>query len=105
MSRNRTSPRLRPASRHGRLPQVPVPGAGGDARISEDATFTSLSFPAIDDARGVAFLGKWKSSVGVGAGIFVGDPPALVVALGEVAQETGGATFKAISDPLLAPSG
>jgi hypothetical protein len=83
----------------------PVPGAGIDPRVPADATFTSLGIPAVDDARRVAFLGKWKSASGTGSGIFAGDPPALLAAVGDEAPGVPGAQFKAIEDPMLAPNG
>jgi uncharacterized repeat protein (TIGR03803 family) len=82
-----------------------VPGAGSDARIPAGATFTSQGIPAIDNARGVSFLGKWKSATGPGAGIFAGNPPVLVVAAGDDAPGIAGAKFKTLGDPVFSPGG
>ncbi len=82
-----------------------VPGAGVDPRIPANAVFTSVGIPAIDDSRGVAFLGKWKSNLGVGVGIFTGETPSLIVAVGDDAYGIDGAKFKSLNDPVIAPNG
>lgn len=82
-----------------------VPGAGVDVRIPEGAIFSNVGIPAIDDSRGVAFLGKWKSPTGIGAGIFAGNSPALIVTTGEDAPGIPGAKFKVLSDPVISPGG
>ncbi len=82
-----------------------VPGAGVDSRIPANSKFTSLGLPAVGDSRVLTFLGKWKSDSGAGSGIFVGNPPSLLVAAGEDAPGIGGGKFKTLQNPLLAPDG
>jgi hypothetical protein len=83
----------------------PVPGAGEDPRIPAGAVFTTFGLPAVDDARGVAFLAQWKSGAVKGAGIFAGAPVKLIAAAGDDAPGVSGAIFKSFQDPLLAPGG
>jgi uncharacterized delta-60 repeat protein len=83
-----------------------VPGAGVDPRIPEGAKFKSVGVPAVADDRSVAFLGKWSEGTdGVETGIFVGNPPVLLVETGDEAPGIDGALFKTLQDPLIAPDG
>jgi hypothetical protein len=82
-----------------------VPGAGTNPLIPTDAKFTSVGLPVVDDGRSVAFLGKWKSASGVSAGIFAGEPLALLAKVGGDAPGLSGVQFKTLQDPLISPAG
>ena len=73
-----------------------VPGAGGGG-IPADAVWTSFGVPAINDSGAVAFLGKWKSATGSGAGIFVNDTL--------IARKGGAEKFETFKDPVLDAAG
>ncbi len=69
-----------------------APGAGVVGGPPSDALLTSLGVPAVDDAGGIAFLGKWSSaSEGRGSGVFT---ETMCVA-------KAGATFKTFADPVV----
>ena len=69
-----------------------APGAGDVGGPPGDALLTSLGVPAVDEAGGVAFLGKWSSaSEGRGSGVFT---ETRCVA-------KAGATFKTFADPVV----
>ena len=69
-----------------------APGAGDVGGPPGDALLTSLGVPAVDEAGGVAFLGKWSSaSAGRGSGVFT---ETMCVA-------KAGATFKTFADPVV----
>jgi hypothetical protein len=59
--------------------------------------------PAINDAGAVAFLGKWSTVEGIGAGIFVDDT--LVVKAGDSPPSLGNATFASFKDPVIDAAG
>ncbi len=73
-----------------------VPGAGGGG-IPADAVWTGFGEPAINDAGAIAFLGKWKSASGAGAGIFVNDTL--------IARKGGAERFESFKDPVLDAAG
>ncbi len=83
----------------------PVPGAGVDPRIPSGAVWRDFGVPAISSAHatGVAFVGRWMSPSGRGAGIFVGD--SLRVKAGDPVPGIGGAIFRSFMDPVLSYSG
>lgn len=83
-----------------------VPGAGvTGSGIPGGSQFSSFGAPSINDAGTVAFFGKWKSPAGSGAGIFVGNPAALLVKVGDGVPGLSGAKFKSFNDPVLDKSG
>jgi hypothetical protein len=82
-----------------------VPGHGIDPAIPDDAKFTSVGLPVVDDARRVAFLAKWKGSSGTGVGVFAGEPLALLAKVGGDAPGLSGVQFKTLQDPLISPDG
>lgn len=82
-----------------------LPGAGVDARIPSTAIWTTFGVPSINDQAQVAVLGNWSNGATTGAGIFAGNPLALVAARGEAAPGAGGAVFSIFNDPALDHSG
>jgi hypothetical protein len=76
-----------------------VPAAGSDPRIPRGAVWAGFGVPCLSDVGHVAYVGRWTSSEGPGAGVFVGDT--LVVAGGEAVPSLPGATFRAFKDPLV----
>ena len=86
-----------------------VPGSG----IQAGAKFTTFGIPSINDAGTPAYVAKWAAPKIVtpatpaqsGTGIFVGNPAALVVKLGDPVPSIAGATFSAFKDPVLNADG
>ncbi len=87
-----------------------VPGAGTAGGPPDGAVFAGFGVPAINDAETLAFLAKWKSPTGSGAGLFAGTPTRAIAKTGDAAPDaTGsplaGVTFKAFKDPVIAADG
>ena len=78
-----------------------VPGAGVDPRIGVGALWKSFGVPALSQTGEVAVLGNWAVKSKAGAGIFAGNPLALVIAKGETAPGTNGAVFTSFGDPVI----
>ncbi len=85
-----------------------VPNDGNDPRIPAGAVWAGFGSPVINGGGYVAFLGKWTSPGGKGAGIFSDDTegtPRLEVKVGDPVPDVPGAVWRTLSDPVYAYPG
>ena len=79
-------------------------GTGVDASLlgaPAGSVFTRMGVPALNHDGAVAFQASYKQGAAVSTGLFVGDPPQLLVASGQAAPGLVNAKFTSFFDPCI----